>query len=270
MSEINIFKNEEFGEIRTTIINNEPWFVGFDLANALGYKNQSDALSKHVSVEDKQVIQKSQITTLENIPNRGLTFVNESGLYALIFGSKLESAKKFKQWVTSEVLPTIRKTGGYVSNEELFINTYLPFADENTKLMFSQTLETIRKQNTLIKQQQEELHHKQEIINGFTEDIDIYKKKDIINRVCRRRTGYASRYKKLYRSFKETSHIDLEARCEGYNIKQAKRSDKLSVIKYAEKFGFIDDLYTCCTKLYETEVNELIESLKAVHGITND
>lgn len=265
MNEINFFKNEEFGEIRTTIINEEPWFVGHDLANALGYKNQSDALSKHVSTEDKQVIQKSQITTLENIPNRGLTFVNESGLYALILGSKLESAKKFKQWVTGEVLPTIRKTGGYVNNEELFVNTYLPFADENTKLMFSQTLETVRKQNELIKKQQEEILHKQEVINGFTEDIDIYKKKDIINRICKRRSGnYASRYKELYKCFKETNHIDLEARCSGYNLKQTKKSNKLSVIKYAEKFGFIDDLYSCCAKLYETEVNEVINSLKAV------
>lgn len=193
------------------------------------------------------------------------TWINESGLYALIFGSKLESAKKFKQWVTSDVLPTIRKTGGYVNNEELFVNTYLPFADENTKLMFSQTLETVRKQNELIKKQQEEILHKQEVINGFTEDIDIYNKKDIINRICKRRSGnYASRYKELYKCFKETNHIDLEARCSGYNLKQTKKSDKLSVIKYVEKFGFIDDLYSCCAKLYETEVNEVINSLKAV------
>lgn len=261
MNEINIFKNEKFGEIRTTIINGEPWFVGKDVAGALGYSDTNKAVAMHVENEDKKLNDKSS----PSFGQRGATLINESGLYALIFGSKLESAKTFKQWVTGEVLPTIRKTGGYVNNEELFVNTYLPFADENTKLMFSQTLETVRKQNELIKKQQEEILHKQEVINGFTEDIDIYNKKDIINRICKRRSGnYASRYKELYKCFKETNHIDLEARCSGYNLKQTKKSDKLSVIKYAEKFGFIDDLYSCCAKLYETEVNEVINSLKAV------
>lgn len=113
-NEIQIFKNEEFGEIRTLEINSEPWFVGKDVAEALGYSNTKDAIASHVAGEDKQVIQKSEITTFK-IPNRGLTVINESGLYALIFGSKLESAKRFKHWVTSEVLPSIRKHGAYAT-----------------------------------------------------------------------------------------------------------------------------------------------------------
>lgn len=113
LNELQIFNSEEFGDIRTMNINGEPWFVGFDVADALGYKNQSDAIMKHVAEEDRRVIQKSQITTLADVPNRGFTFINESGLYALIFGSKLESAKRFKHWVTSEVLPSIRRTGSY-------------------------------------------------------------------------------------------------------------------------------------------------------------
>ena len=112
MNELKIFHNEEFGEVRTVTIDGEPWFVGKDVAEALGYSNTKDAIASHVAEEDKQVIQKSEITTFE-IPNRGLTVINESGLYALIFGSKLESAKRFKHWVTSEVLPSIRKTGQY-------------------------------------------------------------------------------------------------------------------------------------------------------------
>lgn len=104
--------NFESNEVRTLLINNEPWFVGRDVASVLGYSNVSDALIKHVDEEDKEVL-KSQNATFENIPNRGLTVVNESGLYSLIIGSKLESAKKFKRWVTSEVLPTLRKTGQY-------------------------------------------------------------------------------------------------------------------------------------------------------------
>ena len=107
--------------------------------------------------------------------------------------------------------------------------------------------------------------HKQEVINGFTDDVDIYKKRVIINRICKRRHGnYANRYKELYKCFRETFHVDLEARCEGYNLKQVKRKDKLTTIAYAEKFGLIDDLYSCCVKLYETEVKEIIEELRQV------
>lgn len=113
MNELQIFNSEEFGDVRTMNIDGQPWFVGFDVADALGYKNQSDAIMKHVEEEDRRLILKSQITTLADVPNRGFTFINESGLYALIFGSKLESAQRFKRWVTSEVLPSIRKTGNY-------------------------------------------------------------------------------------------------------------------------------------------------------------
>lgn len=131
MNEMKIFNSEEFGKVRTVTIDNEPWFVGKDVAEALGYKNTNDAIITHVDEEDKKIIQKSEITTLENhipkdafpvnfvnadIPNRGLTVINESGLYALIFGSKLESATRFKHWVTSEVLPSIRKHGMYATD----------------------------------------------------------------------------------------------------------------------------------------------------------
>lgn len=114
MQELHIFKNKEFGEVRTVTIDNEPWFVGKDVTEALGYQNGSRDINIHVSEEDRKILtaQNYQNGTFE-IPNRGLTIINESGLYALIFGSKLESAKRFKHWVTSEVLPTIRKNGGY-------------------------------------------------------------------------------------------------------------------------------------------------------------
>lgn len=112
MNNLQIFENEEFGQVRTVTIDGEPWFVGKDVAVALGYSNTKDAISSHVDEDDRKIIQRSENTTFE-IPNRGMTIINESGLYALIFGSKLESAKRFKHWVTSEVLPALRKTGHY-------------------------------------------------------------------------------------------------------------------------------------------------------------
>ena len=108
MNELLIFNSEEFGDIRTVTIDNEPWFVGKDVATALGYKNTADAIGKHIDTDDKLT---SQIAIAGQ--RRDVVVINESGLYALIFGSKLDSAKRFKHWVTSEVLPTIRKTGSY-------------------------------------------------------------------------------------------------------------------------------------------------------------
>ena len=112
MNDLQVFRNAEFGELTLLEIDNEPWFVGKEVAEKPGYENTKDSLARHVSVEDRRVIQRSENTTLE-IPNRGLTVINESGLYSLILGSKLESAKRFKRWVTSEVLPAIRRTGSY-------------------------------------------------------------------------------------------------------------------------------------------------------------
>lgn len=108
MENIQVFKNSEFGDIRTIQLNNETYFVGNDVAKALGYSNYKKAVPTHVSDDDKL---RTQIGYAGQ--KREVTVINESGLYALIFGSKLESAERFKHWVTSEVLPTLRKTGSY-------------------------------------------------------------------------------------------------------------------------------------------------------------
>lgn len=113
MNELQIFNSKEFGDIRTVTIDNEPWFVGKDVAEALGYSNSSKAVSDHVSEEDRILKMLEADSQNGNVVKTQTTIINESGLYALIFGSKLESAKRFKHWVTSEVLPTIRKTGSY-------------------------------------------------------------------------------------------------------------------------------------------------------------
>lgn len=112
MNNIQVFNNPEFGDIRTVEIDGEPWFVGKDVATALGYVDAFGALKKHVDSEDKQNCQNDSFNT-----PRGMTIINESGLYSLILGSKLDSARRFKHWVTSEVLPSIRKTGAYVQQE---------------------------------------------------------------------------------------------------------------------------------------------------------
>lgn len=134
---IQLFNSPEFGQIRTITENDDIYFVGKDVAEVLGYANTRDALSNHVDEEDKQVLT-SGTTTLANIPNRGLTVINESGLYSLVLSSKLPSAKRFKRWITSEVLPTLRRQGGYMlTNEnetpEQIMARALKIADEALK-----------------------------------------------------------------------------------------------------------------------------------------
>lgn len=149
-----IFKNDEFGSFRSVQIDGEPYFVGKDIAEILGYKNTKDALSSHVDDEDKRLLQRSEFATIENhipkevfpvdfvqgdIPNRGLTIINESGLYSLIISSKLPSAKRFKHWITSEVLPAIRKHGVYAMDELL--------ENPDTLIAALQSLKEERKKN---------------------------------------------------------------------------------------------------------------------------
>lgn len=113
MNELQVFKNQEFGSVRTLTLNDEPWFVGKDVAEALGYKRSTKAIQERVDAVDKDEVPiQDSIGRMQKTP-----IINESGLYSLIFGSKLESAQKFKRWVTSEVLPALRKTGQYQVKE---------------------------------------------------------------------------------------------------------------------------------------------------------
>ncbi len=114
MNDVKIFENAEFGSIRVTELNGEPWFVGKDVADALGYSNSRKAIIDHVDEEDKGV---TKCDTLGG--SQELTVINESGIYSLVLSSKLPTAKKFKRWVTSEVLPLIRKHGAYMTPEKL-------------------------------------------------------------------------------------------------------------------------------------------------------
>ncbi len=114
MNELQIFNHPDFGQVRTVTINDEPWFVGKDVAQVLGYKNPQEAIRTHVDPDDKGV---SEILTPGG--KQPLPIINESGLYSLILSSKLPGAKEFKHWVTSEVLPSIRKHGAYMTPETL-------------------------------------------------------------------------------------------------------------------------------------------------------
>lgn len=137
MNELQIFQNAEFGSVRSTMINEEPFFVGKDVAEILGYTNASKALADHVDEEDKL-----NNNSLPSLGQRGGWLINESGLYSLILSSKLPTAKRFKHWVTSEVLPSIRRTGGY--------QMPAPQGKELLALAVLEAQKTIEAQNTEI------------------------------------------------------------------------------------------------------------------------
>ena len=144
---IKIFESEEFGRVRTVIKNGEPWFVGKDVAVILGYSDVNKAVAMHVDNEDKKLNDK----TSSSFGQRGATLINESGLYSLILSSKMPRAKGFKRWVTANILPTLRRTGGYVANEDMFIENYLPFLDEPYRNLFRLQMMAIGKLNERIR-----------------------------------------------------------------------------------------------------------------------
>jgi len=146
MNDLKIFKNEEFGSLRTIEKNGEPWFVGKDVATALGYVRTANAIKAHVDEDDKKFLS-PQNGELENIPNRGLQIINESGLYSLVLSSKLPTAKKFKHWVTSEVLPAIRKHGAYMTDEKAFDITH---SKESLADLLQQAADQLKEKDVVI------------------------------------------------------------------------------------------------------------------------
>jgi anti-repressor protein len=152
MSNIQIFNNPEFGSIRSVRKNGEPWFVGKDVAEILGYESPRSAVSKKVDTEDRGV---SKMATPSGIQE--MTLINESGLYSLILSSKLPTAKKFKHWVTSEVLPAIRKTGGYIPvNQGMSDMEVLARA----VLISKKTIDVLKEKNKLLETENEAMKPK--------------------------------------------------------------------------------------------------------------
>lgn len=217
MNKLRVFNSEEFGEIRTVSINGEPWFVGKDVAGALGYKNTKDALATHVDNCDK--IMGSQNTTPSIKDNMGReqypTWINESGLYALIFGSKLESAKRFKHWVTSEVLPSIRKHGGYIDGQETMSDDELLAK----ALMVAQN--KIAEKNRIIAQKQERIDQMQPK-EVFADAVSTSKQSiligDLAKLICQ--NGHSIGQKRLFRWMRDNGYLMKQG--SSYNMPKQK------------------------------------------------
>lgn len=249
-----VFNHQKFGTIRTVEIDNEVWFVGKDVASALGYSNPSNAVSVHVDQEDKTsyLIQVSGSNYKANT-----ALINESGLYSLILSSKLPSAREFKHWVTGEVLPMIRKTGGYVnsSQSDLFLDTYLPFADQNTRLLFKTTLDTIQQQNNTIQQQNQTITHQEDIIRNLTSDIPLADRRQILNRIVRFGGSPHTRWPYLYREFDNKFHMNTKVQLEHYN--ETHRPKLKNRLDYIEHIGMFDQLAEIASVIFGPDIEKL-------------
>lgn len=249
-----IFTHPQFGTVRTVEISGEPWFVGKDVAEALGYSKSRNAIAAHVDKEDKThaPIQGGCSTGVQDT-----IVINESGLYALILSSKLPSAKEFKHWVTAEVLPSIRKTGGYVnpSQSDLFLDTYLPFADQNTRLLFKTTLDTIQQQNNTIQQQNHTISHQEDIIRNLTSDIPLADKRQILNRIVRFGGSPHTRWPFLYREFDNKFHMNTKVQLEHYN--ETHKPKLQNRLDYIEHIGMFNDLAEIACVIFGPDIEKL-------------
>lgn len=261
MNDIEIFRNEQFGEVRTTVINNEPWFVGRDIAEILGYTNPRKAIIDHVDEEDKT----DGVTIRDSIGReQNPIFINESGLYSLILSSKMPQAKTFKRWVTSEVLPQIRKTGGYIpisenETEEEFLARALIVAQN-----------TLRKKDELINAQQkqleakdEEIEYKEDVIIGLVDDIDLATKRQRISQIVRRGCTHdtkklSDRWELLYSEFSKKYHVNLKMRFLKYkNEYKPKLKNRLDLLD--REMNMIPQLYEITCKLFENDFISLMK-----------
>lgn len=236
MNEITVFNNDEFGSIRTWVVDDEPWFVGKDIATILGYAKPENAIANHVDDEDKTstLIQGSG----SNYKSKAI-LINESGLYSLILSSKLPSAKKFKRWVTGEVLPSIRKTGSYGKPM-----SQLEIAQYSINLLIEQE----RKMKALEAQQGEQVKRldiidsRLEVLNGVHIEGTGRDRLNAMVRayVVKKGISYAEGWKNFKKAYNHAFRTCLGALLTNYTKKNNLRS-KPTIPRFLEKTNRLDD-----------------------------
>lgn len=255
-----VFKHPQFGNL--TVIqkeDNELWFIGKEVAEKLGYKNVRDAIYKHVDNDDKGVANRDTLGGTQK-----MTIINESGLYSLILSSKLPSAKEFKHWVTSEVLPSIRKNGAYIRNQE----NLTPAEIVARGLIAAQKIIEERDKEIAVLNGRcglltQAVDEKQDIINAISRNVPAPTKRMMLNRVMRRRSPELaqSRWSYLYARFDEIYHKNVKIRMKNYNAEPGHRKC-YSILDFIEKvLNMLDELYDLAVKLFESDFTQLMQEM---------
>jgi len=258
---LQIFNSKEFGQIRTVDIKGKIFFVAKDVATALGYKDTINAIKRHCRWVAKHNLPhpQSKTKTIE------VNIIPEGDIYRLIASSELPSAEQFESWIFDEVLPTIRKTGGYIADPETIVNTYFDTLDDNVKGIMLGLLQNAEIKQKIITEQKQEIDHKTDVISGLVEDIPLASKRQILNRVVMKCSNFNDRWSELYNVFQLKFHLKIDARMDSYN--KVHKSKLRSKLEYIEEIGMIDELYEIACKLYENEVNVLVEEMYRLHEI---
>lgn len=223
MSNLKIYEHEELGSIRIIQDKNfNPWFVAKDISDALGYKNSRDALSRHVSNEDK-----ADVGIYDGRQIRNMNIINESGMYSLILSSKLPKAKEFKRWVTSEVLPSIRKSGGYISGQETL---------DNEELM----AKALQVANNIIDEKEKELMLQEEKVE-FANSLLASDDSILIGNLSKilKQSGLDIGRTRLFRILRESGFL-IKAKTEEYNLPTQKSLD-LEIMEVKENLYYGED-----------------------------
>lgn len=250
-NELQIFENAEFGKVRTVVIVDEPWLVGKDVAEALGYSNPSKAVIVHVDEEDRRKEMLEAESQNGNVVTQ-TTIINESGLYALVFGSKLPTAKKFKHWVTSEVLPQIRKTGSYgkpMSQVEILAQAAQQLVEQERELA------RLRLDNEEIRKEQKIQSSRIDTLNGVCTEGTKRQKLVAMVQAYAAKNGLA--YREGWHRFKaayNTAYRTSIGNSISYYVKENGLKKKPSVPEFLEKKGLLDDALRIADKLLNGEL----------------
>jgi len=275
-NEIKIFENNEFGKIRAIEYNNEPYFVIKDICNSLDLSNSRQAIADLKANYDLiQANIDDVISSYPIIDSLGRTqrtgIINEVGLYDLIMQSRKPSALKFKHWIASEILPSIRKNGGYVQDASQFINAYFPNMEQAGKDFLITTLndklkseKELAEQKLINEKQTKEITYKEDVIIGLVKDIDLETKRQVLNTVVKHKNAsYRERWQLLYNHFEKKYHLNLKIRRDNWD-KENKPKSK-SMIDFVDRgLKMIPEIYDIACKLFENDINEILEHYKNV------
>ena len=253
---IKIFESNEFGKVRTLTIDNEPWFIGKDVAEILGYSNPQKAIRDHIKDNHKTV---NELFTVNG--TKGI-LIDESGLYSLIMKSKLSSAERFQEWVTSKVLPEIRKTGSYIVDSEqaglTAVEKVLSKADKDVAFLIqtmAQRQYELCVENENLKK---ELTYKEDVIIGLVDDIDLATKRQRLVQIVKhtKDKNYANRWNLLYGEFERKYHLDLNYR---FNRDKDQYKPKIkNKMDYIDRaMNKVDSFYELACKVFENDVEQL-------------
>ena len=255
MNEIQIFNNDQFGNVRVTMNeNNEPLFCLTDVCNVIGIANARNVKSR---LDEDDVRRVDSIDSLGR--NQQVTFITESGLYDVIIRSDNKNAKPFRRWVTSEVLPSIRKHGVYMTENTLEKALLSPdyLIQLATKIKEEQQMRILAEEK--IQRQAKIIQHKSDVIEGLVDDLPLAELRQRVNQIVRygRNKGFQERFRLLYKEFGLKHHVDLDRR---FNSKKAEELNITSKIDYIDRvLHKIPQLYDLAGKLFETDVKNLIE-----------